>query len=443
MGSPNCKGENLKNPLIRDFSNKNLCHRHKFLKIERHGLCMKKICSILLTLSLLAGILSGCGNNSSTSQVDVSKITIWHDKEDAVIEVLQEKVNASGIDVEVVFEKKSDLTEALKMVGNDPKAAPDMYFFAHDKIGVYAEMDILAPITDIIPAQELDVYMDSTIEAATYKGVIYQLPLYFETLLYMYNRLYMDEGEVPSTTEELYAYMEKTTHGGHYGFVEQHSTPYYAAGWIHGYGGYILDENGVPGLNEAKTIEAIQYHKKFVDLMPGETEYATVNTLFGEGMAHSTIAGPWLIPTVRELGMDVGVASMPVIDQSGSPIAPYMGVQGIQVLKFAAEQKTESVEKVLRLFMEPDVQVDLAAASGCAPANEKCYEMEEILSDEIVMAMKETAENAVPMPNIPEMDVMWTVTGNLLTDVNMSGEDITESAEKAQKEAENLIKSMK
>ena len=45
----------------------------------------------------------------------MSKITIWHDKEDAVIEVLQEKVNASGIDVEVVFEKKSDLTEALKM----------------------------------------------------------------------------------------------------------------------------------------------------------------------------------------------------------------------------------------------------------------------------------------------------------------------------------------
>mgnify|MGYP000405794325 CR=1 FL=1 len=42
------------------------------------------------------------------------------------------------------------------MVGNDPKAAPDMYFFAHDKIGVYAEMGILSPITDIIPAEELD-----------------------------------------------------------------------------------------------------------------------------------------------------------------------------------------------------------------------------------------------------------------------------------------------
>ena len=77
----------------------------------------------------------------------------------------------------VVLEKKSDLTESLKMVGSDPKAAPDMYFFAHDKIGVYAEMDILAPITDIIPEEELDVYMDNTLEAATYKGEIYQLPV--------------------------------------------------------------------------------------------------------------------------------------------------------------------------------------------------------------------------------------------------------------------------
>lgn len=411
--------------------------------VERCDLRMKKICSIIFVWMLLTVTFCGCGNDSSNSQADTSKITIWHDKEDAVIEVLQKKINASGIDVEVVFEKKSDLTESLKMVGNDPKAAPDMYLFAHDKIGVYAEMDILTPITDIIPAEELDIYMDSTIEAATYKGVTYQLPLYYETLLYMYNRLYMDESEVPTTTEELYDYMERTTHGGHYGFVEQHSTPYYAAGWIHGYGGYILDENGVPGLNDEKTVEAITYHKKFVELMPGETEYATVNTLFGEGMAHSTIAGPWLIPTVRDLGMDVGIAPMPIIDGSDSPISPYMGVQGIHVLKFAAQQKTESVEKVLRVFMKPDVQVELALASGCAPANEECYEMEEILSDEIVMAMKKTAENAVPMPNIPEMDVMWTVTGNLLTDVNMSGKDIAESAEKAQKEAETLIESMK
>lgn len=405
---------------------------------------MKKILAVLLCMGLTAGMLSGCGKSGQQdSKTDAATITIWHDKEDEVAQVLQEELEKLEPEVHVVLEKKSDLTEALKVVGNDPNAAPDMYFFAHDKIGVYAEMGILAPITDIIPEEELNRYMDMTLEAATYKGEIYQLPIYYETLLFLYNRLYMSEEDVPKTTEELYAYMQEKTKGGHYGFVEQHSTPYYAAGWIHGFGGYLINEDGEPGLNSPETIQALEYHKKFVDLMPGETEYATVNTLFNEGKAHATIAGPWLIPTVKASGMDVGVASMPVIDEMGAPVSPYTGVQGIQVLKYAAENKSEAVEKILRQLMEPDIGVKLAQASGCAPANEACYEMEAVTGDEVVMAMKETAENAVPMPNIPEMDVMWTVAGNLLTDVNMSGKDVTESANEAQKEAEQLIESMK
>lgn len=405
--------------------------------------------AVLLTAGLSAGALTGCGSSSAEDNVQESKtdgevtITIWHDKEDAVTQVLESEFAQLEPQIHVVLEKKSDLTEALKMVGNDPKAAPDMYFFAHDKIGVYAEMGILSPITDILPAEELDAYMDNTIEAATYKGTVYQLPIYYETLLFMYNRLYMKDEEVPATTEELYAYMQENTRGGHYGFVEQHSTPYYAAGWINGFGGYILNEEGEPGLNLPQTEAALTYHKKFVDLMPGETEYATVNTLFKEGMAHATIAGPWLVPTVRESGIDVGIASMPVIDETGTPISPYMGVQGMQVLKNAAETKKDAVESVLRVLMKDEVGIALAQASGCAPARESCYSYEEVSGDEIVMAMKETAENAVPMPNLPEMDVMWTVASGLLTDVNMAGSDVTESAEKAQKEALQLIESMK
>ena len=46
------------------------------------------------------------------------------------------------------------------------------------------------------------------------------------------------------------------------------------------------------------------------------------------------------------------------------------------------------------------------------------------------------------MPNVPEMDVMWTVTENLLVDVNMSGKDVRSSAQAAQKQAESLIKQM-
>ena len=402
----------------------------------------KKILCTVLAMVTAAAALGGCGRSKAVG-TDASAITIWHDKEDAVAQVLQKQLDQLAPEITVKLERKSDLTEALKMVGNDPTAAPDMYFFAHDKIGVYAEMGILSPITDFIPRKELDQYMDMTLQAATYQEQIYQLPVYYETLLFMYNKRYMKETEVPATTEELYAYMQENTRGGHYGFVEQHSTAYYSAGWIHGFGGYIMNSLGEPGLDLPQTEEALEYHKKFVELMPGESEYSTVNTLFNEGKAHATIAGPWLVPAVHQTGMDLGIAPMPVVDETGMPLAPYSGVQGIQVLKIAGENKKEAVEKVLRLMMDPGLQVTLAKASGCAPAIEACYEMDEILSDDVVMAMKQTAENAVPMPNRPEIDVMWTVAGNLLVDINMSGKDTAESCASAQKEALRLIEQMK
>lgn len=405
---------------------------------------MKNIIASLLSIAMLIGLLCGCGAKGQVlTEEEKNTIVIWHDKEEAVAEALLAELKKSVPDVDVRLEHKSNLTEALKMVGNDPKAAPDLYFFAHDKIGVYAEMGILEPITELIPKEDLETaYVGITLDAATYKGEIYQLPIYFETLLFMYNRLYMADERVPGTTEELYAYMSEKTHGGHYGFVEQHSTAYYSAGWIHGFGGYIMNGEGDVGLDLPETIAAMKYHKKFVELMPGESEYATVNTLFQEGKAHATIGGPWLVSASRAAGMDLGISSMPVIDESGMPISPYMGVQGVQVLKYAAENKTDAVKKVLNALMQPEVGISLAKVSGCAPAVEACYENAEVISDDVVMAMRETAENTIPMPNCPEMDIMWTVAADMLVNINMSGQDVKESCEAAQKNAEELIRKM-
>ena len=176
--------------------------------------------------------------------------------------------------------------------------------------------------------------------------------------------------------------------------------------------------------------------------MPGESEYATVNTLFQEGKAHATIGGPWLVSAARASGMDLGIAAMPTVDETQIPISPYMGVQGVQVLKYAAENKSEAVRKVLSALMQPEVGVALAKVSGCAPAVEACYENEEVASDDVVMAMRATAENTIPMPNRPEMDIMWTVVADMLVNINMSGQDVTESCEAAQKNAEELIRKM-
>ena len=398
---------------------------------------MKKFFSLLLALVMVFS-LAACGSQ----EADTNTIVIWHDKEDAVAEVLQSYLNEALPDLNITLEKKTSLTDSLKLVGNDPSSAPDMFIFAHDKIGVFAEMGILAPVEGLLPEGELTNYLGMTTEAATYKGTVYQLPLYFETLLFMYNRRYMTDDMVPSTTEELYSYMEANTGRDRYGFVEQHSTAYYSAAWIHGFGGEIINADGEPFPDADAVKDALEYHLKFVQLMPGETEYSTVNTLFLEGKADSTIGGPWMVPSAREAGIDLGIAPMPTVDATGEQLAPYSGVQGVHVLTYAAENKADAVRAVLEALCSPEIGVQLALASGCAPARAECYDDEAVANDELVQAMRSTAEIAIPMPNIPEMDVMWTVMSNLLTDVNLSGRGVDESFDEAMGEAESLIANM-
>ena len=402
---------------------------------------MKRLTALLLALTMLLG-LAACGG-PKPSGADANRLVIWHDKEDAVVQALSDYLAQAVPDLEIVFEKKTSLTDSLKLVGNDPTAAPDLFIFAHDKIGVFAEMGILAPVAELLPEDALADYLPMTLSAATYKDTLYQLPLYFETLLFMYNRRYMQDEEVPATTGELLDYMERNTGRGRYGFVEQHSTAYYSAAWIHGFGGSIIDTDGTPFPDGQAVRDALAYHLQFVSLMPGETEYSTVNTLFLEGKADATIGGPWMVPSARDAGIDLGIAPMPTVDATGKPLAPYSGVQGIHVLKFAAEGKKEAVKTLLAALADPSIGTSLALASGCAPANAKCYDDPAVATDELVQSMRTTAEIAVPMPNIPEMDVMWTVVGNLLTDVNLSGKGVDESFDAALSKANELIAAMK
>lgn len=402
---------------------------------------MKRFVAILLCLCCMLS-LAACSAQKDDSGND-KKLVVWHDKEDAVVEAMQSYLHTAVPDLEIVFEKKTSLTDSLKLVGNDPNAAPDLFLFAHDKIGVFAEMGILAPIAPLLGEGGTEDFLPMTVTAASYQGTLYQLPLYFETLLFMYNRRYMADEDIPATTEALYRYMEENTGRGRYGFVEQHSTAYYSAAWIHGFGGSIIDENGTPFPDEQAVQQALRYHQKFVELMPGETEYNTVNTLFLEGKADATIGGPWMVPPARAAGIDLGIAPMPTVDETGLQLAPYSGVQGIHVLKYAAEKKTAAVKQLLTALSRPEIGTALALASGCAPANSKCYENPQVADDPLVQAMRSTAEIAVPMPNIPEMDVMWTVVSNLLTDVNLSGKDIVSSFESAKNQAISLIAGMK
>lgn len=371
-------------------------------------------------------------------------VTIWHDGDESIMQVIADEVNEelSDENITVSFEKKSGLTDQLQLYGNDAANGPDLYFYAHDSLGMFAEMGILAPITDFIGEDELDGLLPMTVEAGIYQDTQYLLPVYYETLLFLYNQD-LWEGEVPSTTDELYAYMQDHTDtaAGTYAVVNQHSTAYNVAPVINGFGAYIIDKDANPGLDTDEMIEALTYHKQFAELM-GEGDYDTCNTLFNEQKAAAIVGGPWLISGIKEAGISYGIKSLAEFTlPNGNPLAPYSGVQGVGVLKHA-EDKKEAVASVLKAMADEKVGIALAKESNCAPANEKAYEDADVAANDMIMAMRETAKTAQPMPNIPQMSVMWGPAESLLAAVNKSGDDIKTAAETYQEAAKTAIADM-
>lgn len=430
---------------------------------------MKKKRNVLLAGILTLGLLSGCGGKGAAdadAQKDETRemtqteesgktdgqpsgdavvITAWHDNDEAMMNALADVVNEKleGENITLRFEKKSDVSGQIRLYGTDAANGPDMYLFAHDSLGGFAEMGILEPVGNLIAADKEKDLLPMTIEAASYKGEQYLMPVYYETLLFMYNKD-LWEGEVPSDTETLYEYMVAHTdeNAGTYALVNQHSNSYNVAPFINGFGGYIIDGEGNPGLDAEATVEAIRYNQKFAKLQ-ADGDYNTVTALFNEGKAAAIIGGPWLVSGIREAGIDLGIKSLCEFAlPNGGVMVPYSGVQCLGVLKYAAESKGEALTKVLEILAEPEVGVTLAKGFNCAPANSKAYEDAEVASNEMILAMKKSAEKAVPMSNIPEMSVMWGPAESLLAAVNKSGEDVEEAAARYQNEALQAIKDM-
>lgn len=420
---------------------------------------MKKGIALLLSLTLCIGLFSGCSSTAQNEPGDTPptatqpvggsapvEVKIWHDGDEAIMQTIADQVNSQLEEdgITVTFEKKTDMPSRLKLYGNDPANGPDMYFYAHDVLGTFVAMDILAPLTDVIDTDSvLAKALSLTVEAGQLDETQYLLPVYFETLVFIYNKD-LWEGDIPTTTEDLYDYMaaHTDTAAGTYAVVNQHTNAYNVSPFINGFGGYVISEDGMPGLNDPKTIEAAEYNKKFAAL-ESDGDYNTVTTLFNEGKAAAIIGGPWLTSGIEAAGIDYGIVSLADIKlPNGNGMAPFSGIQGAGVLKIALPDKKEAIAKVLTAMASPEVGVALATKSGCAPANSKSYEDEQVASNEMIAAIQKTASTARPMPNIPEMNVMWSPAESMFVAINKNGEDVAKAAADAQAAAEQAIADM-
>lgn len=157
---------------------------------------MKKLLAILLSALLLMTLLAACGTTdepAADSPAPVSEapeseapvesaepveLTIWHDNDENLMQAMADAANAllEGTGVSVTFEKRTGLSDQLKLYGGDAANGPDMYLWAHDSLGTFVAMDILEPLTDLVDESVLADDLPLTVEAGQIGGTQYCCP---------------------------------------------------------------------------------------------------------------------------------------------------------------------------------------------------------------------------------------------------------------------------
>jgi arabinogalactan oligomer/maltooligosaccharide transport system substrate-binding protein len=322
---------------------------------------------------------------------------------------------------------------------------PDVFIYAQDRMGGWIEAgNTVEPIDFFVDDALKRKYIPTTIQALTYRGSLWGLPLNYKVITLLYNRKIVKAP--PRTTAELATIGKQLTNkaAGRFGLAWAYNDFYYVASLINGYGGAVFGAGAKPTLDAPENVKAMELLVRWGKdgFMPAEPSVALITALFNEGKAGMVFTGPWFLGEVSK-DIDYGLAPLPAISEAGEkPMRPWMTVEGVFVA--APSKQKEAAFEFVRHLTDFEAARVMALEGRQSPALSAIYDDAAVKGDWVLAAFRKQVEVAVPMPNLPEMTMMWSPATTALNKINAgstSPSDALGVAQKAvQKDVANLRK---
>jgi maltose-binding protein MalE len=371
----------------------------------------------------LLGVVAAIAAVVATQAVGAHKagptIVIWTDSDRAaaVTKVANDWAKSSGATIKVVTKNFGDIRDNLGTVAEAD--APDVITAAHDWTGKLAASGLVAPI--FLNTSAKKNFPSYTLNAFSYGTAVkklYGVPVAVENVGLVVNTKL---AKVPTSFAQLEKEALAVKKAKHQTFgiaVQQGSggDAYHMYPFFSGLGGYVFGTNKAGNLDPndvGVASPALLKNAKLIDkwnregLISSKVDSGAAQNAFLKGQAAFWITGPWNADTLRKSGLSFRVIQVPAIARAS---VPFLGVQGFMVTKFAAAHGVDSAAKdlVTNFMANPSAQTQLAAANGRPPANVKA----KVGSTDAVLAQFRIAsKSGVPMPNIPQMDSVWSDLG--------------------------------
>lgn len=359
---------------------------------------MRKAVAVLLALVACIAFLPACAEPTPS-------IVLWHAyrgaEEKALVDLARDYERTHGVRVELLAIPFD--AYAAKLEAAVPHAhGPDLFVEAHERLGSYVRIGIVAPAGDALPEPDVARYDATAIAAITIDAKRWAVPLASKCLALYYNEAMVP---APAALEDV-TRLRASLPPSKYPLAYEAQNPYFHAAFLHAFGGKMIDDAeqfAFMGDAAAKSVAFVRDMSR-ARIVPDEPDGALVARLFAAGDAAAVIGGPWL---AADLGDKVRfrVAPLPRLDAAGAQLRPYLTVDGVFLTPTGA--KRADVRALARWLGGEESAVVRATVGKQVVATESAWSRPEVASLEVLDAFHRAAKNAVPLPTSNAMRSTW------------------------------------
>ena len=324
---------------------------------------------------------------------------------------------------------------------------PDVFIFAQDRLGGWVEAGNTVESIDFYLDDETRArFIPTALQAMTYRGSVYGLPLNYKVITLIYNKKLVKEP--PRSTTELVALAKKLTDrdAGRFGLAYSYADFYYHAALMNAFGGRVFDmaKGARPVLDAPENVKSLELLMRWLDkdkILPAEPSTALITALFNEGKAAMVLSGPWFLGEIAK-NVEWDLARLPTVKEAGgAPMRPWMTVEGVYVA--APSRQKDAAYELVKYLTGVDAARVLAEEGRQSPANAKAYADPKIGADHVLKAFRDQVETAIPMPNVPEMTMVWSPATTAMNTVIRRAATPAVALERAQKQVEKDVASLR
>lgn len=366
----------------------------------------------LIKTALAAAALAAAG--SSLAQA-ANELVVWHAYRGAekaafekVVGLFEKSPGAKGLKVSTLaipYDAYADKISAAVPRGK----GPDLFIYAQDRLGGWIEAGkTVEPIDFFVDKPVKDRLLPGMIDAMTYKGGLYGLPINYKMPTLIYNKDLVKAP--PKTTDEMVKLAKTLTNAqsGRYGLAYWYTNFYFHSALMNAFGGAVFDKDGKLVVNSPATVASLNQMMTWYKtdaILPPEPSEALIASLFNEGKAAMVINGPWFVGDIDKK-INFGLAPLPVVDAAKKPLRPWMTIEGAYVA--ASSNKKEAAYELAKFLTTEEAGLVLAIEGRQLHTNKAIYANPKVSGDPVLKAFRDQLDTAEPMPNRPEMTMVWS-----------------------------------